>query len=51
MSRGFTSSAFKVARTSATVRSIARGTPARRVKNVAVGRGLGKAGVWRSLWK
>lgn len=47
----FTSSAFKVARASATVRSVSTGKVGRRAKNVAVGRALGRAGVWRRMWR
>lgn len=51
MAKSFTSTAFKVARGSATVRAINKGTLPKRAKNVAVGRGLAKAGVWRRLWR
>lgn len=51
MSRNLTSTLFKAARTSATVRSVTTGHTGRRVKNIAVGRALGGAGFWRSLWK
>ena len=52
--RGITSGLYRAARVSSTVGAVASGNPsrvARRAKNVAVGRSLGKAGVWRSLWK
>lgn len=51
MPRSFTSQLFRAARTSASVRSVSQGRAPRRVKNIAVGRALGRAGVWRSLWK
>lgn len=51
MSRSLTSSLFRIARTSATVRSVSTGHGGRRIKNIAVGRALGGAGFWRSLWK
>jgi hypothetical protein len=41
---------FKAARLSATGRAVRTGHVARRAKNIAVGRALGKAGVWRFLW-
>lgn len=49
-----TRSLYRAARVSNNVQTIASGNPkriARRAKNVAVGRALGRAGVWRSLWK
>jgi len=49
-----TSSLYTAARVSATTRAIASGSPrriARRGKNLAVGRGLSRAGVWRWLWR
>jgi hypothetical protein len=46
-----TSQLYKVARLSATGRSVREGKAPRRAKNVALGRTLGKAGVWRRLWK
>lgn len=42
---------FKAARASATGRAVRKGTVGRRAKNIIVGRALGKAGVWRRLWK
>jgi len=47
----FTSGLYKAARLSATGRAVRTGHVARRAKNIAVGRGLAKAGVWRKLWK
>jgi hypothetical protein len=49
-----TSFLFKAARLSASASAIASGKPkriARRAKNVAVGRVLARAGIWRRLWK
>jgi hypothetical protein len=45
---------YKAARASNNISAAASGKPsriARRAKNVAVGRALGRAGFWRSLWK
>jgi hypothetical protein len=42
---------YRLARLSATGRSIRRGYAGRRAKNIVVGRMLGRAGVWRRLWK
>jgi len=49
--RTFTSQLYRLARASATGRSIRTGHVGRRAKNIAVGRVLGRAGVWRRLWK
>jgi hypothetical protein len=52
--RSFTSQLYRAARLSNNVRAVASGNPsriARRAKNVAVGRVLGRAGVWRRLWR
>lgn len=49
-----TSKLFKAARFSANVSALTSGKPSkmlRRGKNVMVGRALGKAGIWRRLWK
>jgi hypothetical protein len=49
----FTSSLYRAARLSATATAVASGSlrrVARRAKNVAVGRALGRVGVWRRLW-
>ena len=51
MARSLTSQLYKAARTSATVRSVSTGHAGRRAKNIAVGRTLGRAGVWRRLWR
>lgn len=45
-----TSSLYKAARLVNTVESVAKGKGVKRAKNIAVGRALGKAGVWRTLW-
>jgi len=45
---------FKAARMSATASALASGHPrriVRRAKNIAVGRVLARAGIWRRLWK
>lgn len=54
----FTSALYKAARLSADARAIRRsietGSPRpiiRRAKNRTVGRALGRAGIWRALWK
>lgn len=51
MARSLTSQLFRLARLSASGRSIRKGTEGRRAKNIIVGRALGRAGVWRRLWK
>jgi hypothetical protein len=53
MARSFTSTLYRAARLSNTIGAVASGHPrriVRRGKNIAVGRVLGKAGVWRRLW-
>jgi hypothetical protein len=53
--RSLSSQLFKAAaRITDDVEAAAFGNPkriARRAKNVALGRALGRAGVWRRLWK
>lgn len=52
--RSFSSSLFRAARLADDAEAVASGNPkkmARRAKNVAVGRALGKAGLWRRLWR
>jgi hypothetical protein len=47
-----TSTLYRLARTSATVRALrSPRTASRRAKNVIVGRMLAKAGFWRRLWR
>jgi hypothetical protein len=53
----FTSALYRAARLSASGRAVRRsietGNPyfvARRARNIAVGRTLARAGVWRGLW-
>ncbi len=49
-----TSMLFRAARVSASGRAIASGDPkriGRRAKNVVLGKALGRAGVWRRLWR
>lgn len=57
MSRSLTSELYRAARLSASARAVRRsletGDPkyvARRARNIAVGRTLARAGVWRLLW-
>ena len=45
---------YRAARTTNDVETVASGNPrriVRRAKNKAVGRVLGRSGVWRMLWK
>ena len=52
--RSLTSQLYRAARVSNNISAIASGNPrrvARRAANVAVGRALGRAGVWRRLWR
>lgn len=52
--RSLTSQLFRAARISDNLSAIASGNPrraARRAKNVTLGRALGRAGVWRRLWR
>ena len=45
---------FRLARFSADTKAVASGDPkriTRRAKNKLVGRTLGRAGIWRRLWK
>jgi hypothetical protein len=46
-----TSMLYRAARVSATLRAIRTGHVPRRAKNIIVGRSLGRAGVWRRLWR
>jgi hypothetical protein len=46
-----TSSLYKAARLSATARAVRKGRAGQRAKNIAIGRALGRAGVWRRLWR
>lgn len=50
-SRSFTSTLYKAARLSASGRAVRKGYVPRRVKNIVVGRALGRAGLWRRLWR
>ncbi len=53
-SRGLVSELYRVARTANTLSAVASGNPTRitrRAKNVILGRALGRAGVWRALWR
>jgi hypothetical protein len=52
--RSLTSQLFRAARLSASAKAVASGNPKRverRAKNVILGRALGRAGVWRRLWR
>jgi hypothetical protein len=52
--RSFTSQLYRAARVSNNLSAIASGNPRRmshRARNIAIGRGLGRAGVWRRLWR
>lgn len=52
--RSLTSQLYRAARISNDISAAASGNPrrvARRAKNVALGRTLGRAGLWRRLWK
>ncbi len=52
--RSITSQLYRAARLSNTLGAVASGKPrriARRARNIAVGRTLARAGVWRWLWK
>lgn len=45
---------FRAARTAADVQAVSSGDPERimrRAKNKAIGRLLGRAGMWRRLWR
>ena len=52
--RSFTSQLYRAARISNTIGAVASGKPRRvvtRGKNIIIGRTLGRAGVWRRLWR
>jgi hypothetical protein len=52
--RSLSSALYQAARLSSDLDSLASGNPrrmARRAKNVALGRTLARAGVWRMIWK
>jgi hypothetical protein len=49
--RTLTGTLYRAARVSATGRAIRTGNAGRRAKNAAVGRALGRAGLWSRLWK
>ncbi len=51
MAKSLTSQLYKAARISASGRAARKGYAGRRAKNVVVGKALGRAGVWRKLWK
>lgn len=52
--RSLVSQLFRIARTADDISAVASGNPkrmGRRAKNKLLGRALGRAGIWRSLWK
>lgn len=52
--RSFTSQLYRAARVSNNISAVASGKPKRvvtRSKNIVIGRALGRAGVWRRLWR
>jgi hypothetical protein len=52
--RSITSNLYRAARVSNDLAAVASGNPRRithRARNIAVGRALGRAGVWRRLWR
>jgi hypothetical protein len=49
--RTFTGTLYRAARLSAGGRAIRTGHAGRRAKNIVVGRALGRAGIWRRVWK
>jgi hypothetical protein len=49
--RTFTGALYRAARLSASGRAVRTGHVARRAKNVVLGRTLGRAGLWRRLWR
>jgi hypothetical protein len=54
MSRGLVSNLYTIARTANTISALMSGNPSRmsrRVGNIILGRALGRAGVWRALWR
>jgi hypothetical protein len=54
MSMGLSRMLYRAARLSRDIEAVSSGSPrkiGRRAKNKVVGRALGRAGVWRRLWK
>ncbi len=52
--RSLVSDLYRAARIANDVSALASGNPrriSRRAKNVILGRALGRAGVWRALWR
>jgi hypothetical protein len=49
--RTFTNTLYRAARLSATGRAVRTGHAGRRAKNLIVGKALGRAGLWRRLWR
>jgi hypothetical protein len=51
---GLARTLYRAARLANNVETLASGNPkriSRRAKNIVVGRALGRAGVWRRLWR
>jgi hypothetical protein len=46
-----TSQLYRLARLSASARAVRKGRAPQRLWNIALGRALGRAGVWRRLWR
>jgi hypothetical protein len=46
-----TSALYRAARLSASGRTVRKGYAGRRAKNIILGRALGRAGVWRRVWR
>ena len=49
--RSLTRQLYQLARLSASGRAVRKGYAGRRARNIIVGRALGRAGVWRRLWR
>jgi hypothetical protein len=49
--RSLTSQLYRLARLSASGRAARSGHAGRRAKNILIGRALGRAGLWRRLWR
>ena len=52
--RSLSSQLYQLASTTNTLQALMSGNPnriARRAKNIIIGRALGRAGLWRALWR